>query len=303
MQKSTWVISCIAVASTTAAIWLWVERPEEGPPTAGPVDRTVALDCADVPAPAPAVSPAAAPLPAAAPVSAKQPVVPVLPPEFRSPMESRLLKNPEYRRAFWIRQRVMFEEAFHDLPKALGITSEQADRLLDLLAEQRVRQFESQFGRYPMQELRARNEAELAELLGPSNAIRLQEYRSMQEGRAEVNSVRNELARGSDPLREDQFDPLLAVVNVELQRLNQEIGALGPPRPGGDPESETRRVELTVAANQRIVDAARPLLTSTQLAGLQDLYRRQRQQMESENTLNRMRAAASVGDQPDATRK
>ena len=46
-------------------------------------------------------------------------------------------------------------------------------------------------------------------------------------------------------------------------------------------------------ANQRIVDAVRPLLSGAQLAGLKDLYRRQRLQMESESTLNRLRSEAA----------
>jgi hypothetical protein len=315
MQKSTWVISCIAVASTATAIWLWLQRPEDSPATAGPVDPALALECQDAAAPPDAAQPADAPL-AAAPVGAKELITSGPPPDFGSSMESRLLKKPEYRKAMWNQQRVMYEEAFHDLQKALGLTAAQADRLLDLLAEQRVRMFESQYaqwqrpieertgGKAPMQEMRARNDAEVAELLGPSTAIRLAEYRATQEARAEVNSVRNELARGSEPLRQDQFDPLVAVANVEIQRLNQEIGeqlGLRPPDP--DPEGDARRIELTVAANQRILDAARPLLTGAQLAGLQDLYRRQRLQMESENALNRMRFAAASGDSTAATPK
>jgi hypothetical protein len=201
-------------------------------------------------------------------------------------------------------QRVLLEGDYRDLPKLLGLSAEQSDRLFDLLAEHQVRAMDARW-RKPeggqslndyFREMREKNAAELAEFLGPSNMIRYQEFRASLEGRAEVNSVRSELARGWEPMRENQYEPLLAIVNVELQRLNQEIDDLGPRGiPGSDPATEARRSELTIAANQRILDGARTILSGAQLASLADLYRRQRLQMESQDALNRLRSEAAAG--------
>ena len=73
------------------------------------------------------------------------------------------------------------------------------------------------------QEARAKNKEELANFLGPSNMIRYEEFLATLQSRAEINSVRNELAHGTEPLREEQIEPMMAVVNAELQRLDQEV--------------------------------------------------------------------------------
>ena len=54
------------------------------------------------------------------------------------------------------------------------------------------------------------------------------------------------------------------------------------------------RSEQKRETRQRILDAARPILSGTQLAGLESLYRRQRQQMEAQDTLNRLRIEAAA---------
>jgi hypothetical protein len=309
MRKSTLALSCISVVTASLAIWLWQQqqaRPPLGLDTKKPAAR---LECHDSPTLAGEPMPTTAAVPALKPVNAMNTAMPVMPPGYGPAAESRLIKDPEFRGALRNQNRVLLEQELHDLPKVLGLSVEQSDRLFDLLAEQRIRVLETQWqkpepGKTQMnnfQDARARNKQELADFLGPSNMIRYEEFRSSLQGRAEVDSVRTELARGTEPLREEQVDPFIAVVNTELQRLEQEVRDVGmsdPMRP--DPAAEAKRVELTVAANQRIADAARSILSSAQLAGLQDLYRRQRLQMESAGTMNRLRLEAMADASPGA---
>jgi molybdopterin biosynthesis enzyme len=121
----------------------------------------------------------------------------------------------------------------------------------------------------------------------------LHEFRSTLQSRAEVSSVRSELAMSTDPLREDQVEPMIAVVDAELQRMNQEIRNLAA---SAEQISDVKRSELAIAANQRIVEAAVPILTSVQLAALKDLYRRQRVQMEAQAELNRLQSEEEIVD-------
>jgi hypothetical protein len=309
MRKSTLVLSCVSVATTMAAFWFWQQWQDERPVRVDAKEPIANLECQAAPATGITATPDSTPsaVPAAKRMSATNAAMPTLAPEFAPPPEPRLLKDPEFRAALRSQQRVMLEEEFRDLPKILGLSAEQSDRLFDLLAEQRTRVLEARWqkpegGKTPtssFQEARAKNKEELANFLGPSNMIRYEDFLSTRESRAEINSVRNELARGTEPLREEQIEPMMAVVNAELQRLDQEVRDVGPQElPGSDPTADAKRVELTVAANQRILDAARTILSSAQLSGLKDLYRRQRLQMESEGTLNRMRSAAAAGSAP-----
>lgn len=158
----------------------------------------------------------------------------------------------------------------------------------------------SRFSAY--EKIRDQNDAELANLLGPSNMIRLNEYRSSLQSRSEVDSVRNELARGPEPMREDQVDPMVTLVNTEVQRMNQELRDVGSANTGVsgmDPVINGRRTQIVVATNQRILDGSRSILTSTQSAGLDQLYRRQRQQMESQDEMTRLQVEVAQSGLPD----
>jgi hypothetical protein len=97
----------------------------------------------------------------------------------------------------------------------------------------------------------------------------------------------------------DQVEPMILLVNSELQRMNQEVRDLGlsPAADiGADQISTAKHAELAIAANQRILDAADPILTSVQLRALKELYRRQRLEMEAQSELNRLRAEALASE-------
>jgi hypothetical protein len=220
--------------------------------------------------------------------------------------QRRLLANPEYRKSLHDRQRVEIEYAYRDLPKVLNLPSDQAGRLFDLMADQGVKLIELQSGWPATQaggkslatmigELRKQNDAERAELLGERNLRELKEFTASLESRNEVDAIRANLARTAEPMREDQFDSLLAVVYAENQRADQELKA----RPGnevalptGFTPSTPGNVEVATATNQRIVESAAMLLTPSQLATVKDFYRRERVQMETQRDLNRMRTEA-----------
>lgn len=306
-MRRHYLLGAVAVlAASGLLVWAWhrfAERPA-APGTVATAAPTVP-DCAAAPQAVAAAARTRIPDADAPSTNPAPPPGPARPAGFAPySMDPRLVKNPEFRAALLDQNRVGIEQEFRDLPKALGLSADQTDKLFDLLAEQQVRSIETQWVKYEpgspagnRQDGYTRNREELAGLLGPSNMIRYDEFRATLPGRVEVNSVRNELARGPEPLREEQVEPFVAVVNTELQRLEQEVRDSGPPDPmRTDPATYSRQVALTIAANQRIVDAVRPLLSVAQLAGLKDLYRRQRLQMESASTLNRLRteAAASI---------
>ncbi|HVR56014.1 MAG TPA: hypothetical protein VMT72_04230 [Pseudolabrys sp.] len=131
MHKSTVVLGCAAAVATAAALWpwdLWRIEHSLNIDLRGRVDE---LECPDGPPPnAPA-------LPAAnasdirqdlASVEA-QPAASVARPRFAPDLQQRLLKNPEYRKVLRAQQRVVLDDEFRDLPKILGLSPEQSDRL------------------------------------------------------------------------------------------------------------------------------------------------------------------------------
>jgi len=300
-------VLCVALAGTTASsVWLWhqwrnereanvqllarlaTRQPEPRKPAPPPV-ATIA---------APPASPTKVNLPAEA-------AVPDWRPDFRDG-QRRLLANPEYRKSLRDRQRFEIEYAYRDLPKVLNLSAEQTTRLFDLMADQGVKLAELQAGWPATQvdgkslptmtaELRKQNDTERGELLGDRNLQQLKEFSASLESRNEVDALRAELARTVEPMREDQFDSLLDVVQTENQRADQELKARAVNEtnlPAGFTSSGPVSVEVATAANQRIVDSAAMLLTPSQLATVKDFYRRQRVQMETQRDLERLRAEA-----------
>jgi hypothetical protein len=301
-------ILCIALAGTTASsVWLWHQWRSEQAANLALLARLERRQTQPEQAPVPApVASVAAPPPR--PTNVKVPVESGIP-DFRSDFregQRRLLANPEYRKSLHDRQRLDIEYAYRDLPKMLNLSADQSGRLFDLMADQGVKLIELQQG-WPatqedgkslttmMGELRKQHDAERAELLGERNLRELKEFTASLESRNEVDALRANLARTAEPMREDQFDSLLAVVYAENQRADQELKARAGTEvalPGGFTLSNPASVEVATATNQRIVESAAMLLTPSQLATVKDFYRRERVQMETQRDLDRMRTEA-----------
>lgn len=313
MRKSTLSLSCFSLIAIATSSWLWSQWRLALAENLQLQDRVSSLESLALKAPSIDAPPPAAELPTvrapAAAIDAHPATTAVLSqPNFPGALQSRLMTNPEFRRALRNQQRQVIEAEFRDLPRLLGLSPDQANQLFDLMAEQGVKILEAQWrrpeegkSRQTYREVRSQNEAELTEFLGPSNMSRLQEFRSTLQSRSEVDSVRNELARSSEPMREDQVEPMIAIVNSELQTMKQELMAAGVAEFGGisgDPIADSRRSEAAIAANQRIAKAARTILSGTQLAALEDLYRHQRLQMEAQGEMSRLRTEAMLSAAP-----
>ena len=300
-------VLCVALAGTTASsVWLWHQWRNEREANVQLLARLATRQPQPkTPAPPPAATIAAVP---ASPAKINLPAESAISdwrPDFRDG-QRRLLANPEYRKSLRDRQRFEIEYAYRDLPKVLNLSAEQTTRLFDLMADQGVKLAELQAGWPATQvdgkslptmtaELRKQNDTERGELLGERNLQQLKEFSASLESRNEVDALRAELARTVEPMREDQFDSLLDVVQTENQRADQELKARAVNEtnlPPGFTSSGPVSVEVATAANQRIVDSAAMLLTPSQLATVKDFYRRQRVQMETQRDLERLRAEA-----------
>ena len=317
MRASTIVLTCLTVASTASAAWLGLRLQEER------ADNEVLradlqaqqrvipsqplpTDVAPPPLSAPPPPPERAPPPSkgATPVES---VADATPPGTRArardfnEIQRQLLGSPEYRNALHMQQRVMMEQRYRDLGKALGISPQKVDELYDLLADNMLRNFDDRERRLAMQsdgsqiswveQNRAREDAAMMKLLGAEGVRKFREYNESMMSRSEVRQLGAELIGSSDPLREDQMEPLFDVVYAEQKRLQQEWSELAASGVSGS-KLGTKRSEAAIAANERIVDAASSLLTGAQLAALKEMYRRQKAQMQSQDELNRLMAEA-----------
>jgi hypothetical protein len=155
--------------------------------------------------------------------------------------------------------RATLPQLYPDLDKALGLTSEELDKFEALLTRQIT---SPTFGRSPD------DQKEVATLLG-DRYPQWQAYQESLPGRRQVSQLRGQLAASGSTLSDVQAQSLMAALNAELKRAEQD--RRGPPLPAPLSPQETRARALQRAAdnNSRSVLAAAPILNPQQL----DSYR------------------------------
>lgn len=198
--------------------------------------------------------------------------------------ERRLLEDPEYRELQKSKHRLTLNATHPELAEILQIPKEQADRLLDLLAEHRVREEAAAIPMLPgptdpaalqalidgAEERRRVADAELIALLGPDKYQAWKEYDQNAIARFQVQRFRSRLPEDS-PLRTDQVRSLVSVIAREQGRLFA-LGrpiALHVPDDASQKRIQEQSHERMSEAHQRILDASATFLSSRQLEYLQ----------------------------------
>jgi hypothetical protein len=205
--------------------------------------------------------------------------------------EQKLLQIPEYRDLLRARQRLSLTQTHRDLTAIMQISQEQADQLLDLLAEHRVREqlASNSMATLPLdraavearlakdEERRKTNEAELLALLGPAKFQDWKDYEKSDHARFMVQQLQS--AVPNEPLRPDQYGALVRTISREQRKL-YEGQTLSLPQGHILDEASQRRlheqhIERLAAAHQRILDAGSSLLSPRQIEQLSALLERE----------------------------
>jgi hypothetical protein len=142
-----------------------------------------------------------------------------------------MLADPAYRAAMRTQHRLQLEPHYGELAAELGLSQEEADRFLDLLADHDLRENENRIkngipGEGGNEEERRRRlkaqqeqmESERKAFLGEERYLAWTEYVNSAGARAQVRDLRTQLATSSSPLREDQIKPLVKALAAEDQR-------------------------------------------------------------------------------------
>lgn len=205
--------------------------------------------------------------------------------------EQRLLEDHEYRDLQRAKHRLTLSTTHPELADVLQIPKTQADQLLDLLAEHRIREEVAAVPMLPgpmdptavkalvdeAEERRSVADAELLALLGASKYQEWKEYDENAIARFLVQRYRSSLPDDA-PLRPEQLRPLVSAIAREQHQLFE----LSVPRvtPGQVPDeawqkrTREQRRERMSTAHQRILDASAPILSPRQLEQLQSMLQK-----------------------------
>ena len=237
MNKTDIVLVAVAAVCGTACVVLFTNLNSER-------DRVQALETQvvqlqhDLQAQRPRTSDTATPPPSVPPSQdvAAQPAVVTARPTSPAPAATKpslaeaddsraLMADPAYRKARLAEHRLQVQRGYPQIIAELGLSKDEAERFLDLLAEQSLRETESAIEKQPgdnlqqrWKQLQERADKERREFLGEERFRTWTEYVNSASARGFVNDLRTELATSSSPLRDEQIKPLVKALATEHQR-------------------------------------------------------------------------------------
>ncbi len=188
------------------------------------------------------------------------------------------------------------KQMYADVATQLGLSREDASKLIDLLTDQQVAGFGiSREVTDPVERQRLvdeamrDNKAQIASLLGPEKVQLLEEYQQSIPARQELDVLARQL-EGSDapPLTADQRKRLLAALVEERQRIPS------PQFPTGADHNDFAKAykEWQEDYNARIAAQARTILNTEQYAAYDD-YQKWQKEMNEQMSRARIEAGAS----------
>ena len=297
MRKSTFVLGGLGVMGALGTAWFGYAWRSESARVAE-LERELATNATtrtDVPhrpeivasrSPSePEMKPAAGPGPRtiAAPEASKRATTDVNLKNWQQ-REREMLKDPEYRHSQVVEGRRRFAKVRADAIRVVGMTVEQADRMVDLWVERNLRFTElgATNGQPPSDEVQAEikragaaEQAELRQLLGEETYARWQRYLVSGEERAEVSQFRAQLEGSGASLSDAQADALVEAIYTQRQRRSADyeeyVKAAGiTDRYTVSREDRQRWLDLETEANARIHTAMTASLSAAQLASLDE---------------------------------
>lgn len=182
----------------------------------------------------------------------------------RGPMESEA--GQKYIRT---QMRANIRRLYGDVGRELNLTQEQADALINLMAEQQTRGFgdrrqaalaDPASAQQTWRDLQAKNNQEIAALIGQDKMSEWKQFQQTLPQRSEVDVIRQQLDQAGVPLSADQRSELVNVMVEEIQRN---------PRPtvaqGMMPEDSFKQQnEWQDAYDKSVSDRAKQVLSSEQ---------------------------------------
>jgi hypothetical protein len=250
----------------------------------------------------------------AEPPPAPQPSAPVVAKPATSPNNEwrTVLADPAYRRARLAEFRLQLQQGYPQLVAELSLSADEAERFLDLLAEQNLRENEQgmkeRSGPDYMQwsrELYARAEKERRAFLGEERFRTWTEYVQSAQARGMVSDLRTQLATTNSPLREEQIKPFVRALATEHERHAAQRQENYQAETGGGgawteatPASEQieymeRRAALIRASLDRQREAGETYLDSVQQREFNAMLDRRREQARIELESFRAQAEAT----------
>jgi hypothetical protein len=199
--------------------------------------------------------------------------------------------NKEYRDLMQRLNALGIKSIYVDLAGALGISQEQADRVMAVVVDYQLRMAATEMPSDPegsrswrirMEQEKYQANADIAAIIGSSRLPDWFAYTESLDARHEAREIRAALLDTSEPLRKDQVEPLIKILHEQDLQVAEAL----PPSAQGDGEDadtveDSREFDAYVAelagSHERLETAAVGVLSSTQLAALRQMHEDERE--------------------------
>jgi hypothetical protein len=121
--------------------------------------------------------------------------------------------------------RAHHKKLYADVGTLLGLSKDEAGKLIDLLTDQQLEAMNPLDGASTQQDLlsrmeekRRQDQAQIAELIGADNAQKLEDFQRSLPARQELDMLARQLDGADTPLSDDQQKRLLTLITEELKR-------------------------------------------------------------------------------------
>lgn len=212
-----------------------------------------------------------------------------------------LLQDPQYREAMRRQQRAFMAKAHPGLREALGLSAEETERFLDLLADPQISLMQDvlfdgsdpQRAQQALQEGHQRQQEEIEMQFGPEVRQRWQTYRDTLAERHRAAALQSELAMAGVPLDQQQSQALLDALIDERRRQTQELRATAAeldaftPMGRAAPMDPVKWLESHEQAHERVLSALQSSLRPEQLARLEEVFTLEREMQKASMELMR----------------
>jgi hypothetical protein len=181
------------------------------------------------------------------------------------------------------------KQLYADIGTRLGLSKEEANKLIDLLTAQQLESSDSwsqakdfQDLHRQMEEKQRQDKAKIAELIGADKAQSLEEYQQSLPARQEAEMLARQLDGADAPLSEEQQKRLMAVLLEERKRTPA-------PRMGEftSPQEQSKAFSAwQTEYNENVASQVRSILDTDQLAAYNEYVEWQRQMFVPMNVVN-----------------
>ena len=199
-------------------------------------------------------------------------------------LHGRLRYSPAFQKMMRSQIRANNKRMYADIGTKLGLDKETANKLIDLLTDQQVPDFNAprdfndpaDWQRF-QEEKQRQNQAQIAELLGSDKAVELQQYQESIPARMEVEMLARQLEGNDVALSNEQRQKLVDAYVQERQRV---------PMPESYEGMDAEAYQKSVSAwqddyNKRTAEEAARILNSEQLTAFNEIQQWQKEMRES----------------------